>query len=46
MDKKIGIISGSGMDDPELMKNIQEKKVTTPYGEPSSNLVTGKNCGR
>ncbi len=41
MDKKIGIIGGSGMDDPELMKNIREKKVTTPYGEPSSSLVTG-----
>ncbi|TAL28355.1 MAG: S-methyl-5'-thioadenosine phosphorylase [Nitrospirae bacterium] len=39
---KIGIIGGSGMDDPRLMKNIREKKVKTPYGKPSSPLTTGK----
>ncbi|MEW6115527.1 MAG: S-methyl-5'-thioadenosine phosphorylase [Nitrospirota bacterium] len=39
---KIGIIGGSGMDDPRLMKNIKEKKVKTPYGVPSSPLTVGK----
>jgi 5'-methylthioadenosine phosphorylase len=39
---KIGIIGGSGMDDPALMKNIREKAVRTPYGAPSSKLTTGK----
>ncbi|MGO9380160.1 MAG: S-methyl-5'-thioadenosine phosphorylase [Dissulfurispiraceae bacterium] len=38
---KIGIIGGSGMDDPRLMKNIKEKTVKTPYGRPSSLLTTG-----
>ncbi len=39
---KIGIIGGSGMDDPRLMKNVREKSVKTPYGKPSSPLTTGK----
>ena len=30
---KIGIIGGSGLDDPGLMKDIREKKVKTPYGQ-------------
>ncbi len=42
---KIGIIGGSGMDDPELMKNKKEKKVKTPYGSPSSDLTSGKIAG-
>lgn len=37
----VGIIGGSGMDDPRLMKNIKEKKVKTPYGAPSSPLTRG-----
>lgn len=39
---KIGIIGGSGMNDPKLMASIREKKVKTPYGSPSSPLTTGK----
>lgn len=42
---KIGIIGGSGMDDPQLMKNIREKRVKTPYGSPSSPLTVGKIGG-
>lgn len=42
---KVGIIGGSGMDDPGLMKDIKEKKVKTPYGSPSSALTTGKIGG-
>ena len=42
MTIKIGIIGGSGMDDPELMKDIAQKSITTPYGDPSSSLITGK----
>jgi 5'-methylthioadenosine phosphorylase len=42
---KIGIIGGSGMDDPRLMQNIREKKVRTPYGDPSSHLTIGKIHG-
>jgi len=39
---KVGIIGGSGLDDPQLMKNIKEKKLKTPYGSPSSPLIIGK----
>ena len=39
---KIGIIGGSGMDDPRLMKERKEKKVKTPYGSPSSPLTVGR----
>ena len=42
---KVGVIGGSGMDDPRLMKNIIEKTVKTPYGKPSSPLTTGKIDG-
>jgi 5'-methylthioadenosine phosphorylase len=42
---KIGIIGGSGMDDPRLMQNIKGKAVKTPYGYPSSPLITGKIDG-
>lgn len=42
---KIGIIGGSGMDDPELMKDKKEKPVDTPYGKPSSDLTIGKIDG-
>jgi 5'-methylthioadenosine phosphorylase len=38
---KVGIIGGSGMDNPDLMYNIKEKKVKTPYGSPSSPLTIG-----
>lgn len=42
---KIGIIGGSGMDDPRIIKESREKKVTTPYGKPSSPLTVGKIDG-
>lgn len=42
---KIGIIGGSGLDDPKLMKDAKKKKVKTPYGAPSSPLTIGKING-
>jgi 5'-methylthioadenosine phosphorylase len=39
---KIGIIGGSGLDNPNIIKNPLEKEVTTPYGNPSSKLTVGK----
>lgn len=44
-DIKVGIIGGSGMDDPRLMWDKKEKKVKTPYGSPSSPLTIGKING-
>jgi 5'-methylthioadenosine phosphorylase len=38
---KVGIIGGTGLDDPELLENAGEKDVDTPYGNPSSPLATG-----
>ncbi|MBH10788.1 MAG: S-methyl-5'-thioadenosine phosphorylase [Candidatus Marinimicrobia bacterium] len=38
---KIGIIGGSGMEDPAFISNFNTKKVLTPYGDPSSELIIG-----
>ncbi|MDD4352933.1 MAG: S-methyl-5'-thioadenosine phosphorylase [Candidatus Nanoarchaeia archaeon] len=38
---KIGIIGGSGLDNPELLKDYKEISVSTLYGEPSSTIVKG-----
>ncbi|KAG6464609.1 hypothetical protein O3G_MSEX014632 [Manduca sexta] len=38
---KIGIIGGSGFDDPTLFENRVEKEVTTPFGKPSDVLIEG-----
>jgi len=38
---KIGIIGGSGLDDPQILKNPEEIAVDTPYGQPSSPFTVG-----
>lgn len=43
---KVGIIGGSGLDDPQLLKSAKEKHITTPYGDPSSALTVGSIEGR
>ncbi|MAF20802.1 MAG: S-methyl-5'-thioadenosine phosphorylase [Parcubacteria group bacterium] len=43
---KIGIIGGSGLDDPGIIKNAQAIRVKTPFGQPASKLVTGKINGQ
>ncbi|KAK9503824.1 hypothetical protein O3M35_010299 [Rhynocoris fuscipes] len=42
---KIGIIGGSGLDDPQLFTDVVEKNVKTPYGPPSDALLEGKIGG-
>lgn len=42
---KIGIIGGSGMNDPKLIENKRDVAVKTPYGSPSSKLTTGRLQG-
>ena len=42
---KIGIIGGSGLDDPKILKDTKEIEVDTPYGKPSSPLTVGKIKG-
>jgi 5'-methylthioadenosine phosphorylase len=39
--RKIGIIGGSGLDNPDILQNASDQIVTTPYGAPSSPLRTG-----
>ena len=39
---KIGIIGGSGLEDPKILKDAKEISVSTKFGSPSSNLTTGK----
>jgi 5'-methylthioadenosine phosphorylase len=38
---KIGIIGGSGLENPEILKTPEEKHVDTPYGIASSPLLCG-----
>jgi len=42
---KVGIIGGSGLDDPDILKEKKEINVDTPYGKPSSPLTIGKISG-
>ncbi|MFX0041638.1 MAG: S-methyl-5'-thioadenosine phosphorylase [Candidatus Hodarchaeota archaeon] len=39
---KIGIIGGSGLDNPDILKEARDIEVNTPYGKPSSPLKMGK----
>ncbi|MCP4399460.1 MAG: MTAP family purine nucleoside phosphorylase [bacterium] len=43
---KIGIIGGSGLDDPQLLHDAEECHVRTPFGEPSSPLTIGTIAGK
>lgn len=38
----VGIIGGSGLDDPDLFTEREEVVVDTPYGSPSDVLIKGK----
>ncbi len=42
---KIGIIGGSGLDDPGLLDNFKEIEAETNFGQPSSKLTVGKLGG-
>ncbi|MFP4605379.1 MAG: S-methyl-5'-thioadenosine phosphorylase [Bacteroidales bacterium] len=39
---KVGIIGGSGLEDPSILKQAETVELETPFGEPSSPLTTGK----
>lgn len=43
---EIGIIGGSGLYDVELLENVNEIKVYTPYGAPSDSIIIGEYKGR
>jgi 5'-methylthioadenosine phosphorylase len=42
---KIGIIGGSGLDNPDILENAKDLDVTTAFGKPSSRLKVGKIKG-
>jgi 5'-methylthioadenosine phosphorylase len=42
---KIGIIGGSGLDNPNILEHSSDIEVDTPYGKPSSPLKIGKIHG-
>jgi 5'-methylthioadenosine phosphorylase len=39
---KVGIIGGSGLDNPGLLKDSKEITVNTNFGRPSDKIITGK----
>ena len=41
----IGIIGGSGLDDPDILKDAQSEDVDTPFGKPSAPLSLGRIDG-
>ncbi|MDA8165216.1 MAG: S-methyl-5'-thioadenosine phosphorylase [Desulfobacteraceae bacterium] len=45
MAVKVGIIGGSGLDDPDILKDPKVVAVATPYGTPSSPLTCGAIAG-
>ncbi|KAL5288553.1 MTAP family protein [Megaselia abdita] len=42
---KVGIIGGSGLDDPDILENRVETPIKTPYGEPSDVIIQGEIKG-
>jgi len=42
---KIGIIGGSGLDNPDILEDAKDIEVETQYGKPTSVLKTGKIGG-
>lgn len=43
---KIGIIGGSGLDNPDILQNPSDLELDTPYGAPNSTLRQGRIEGR
>ncbi|WP_022663860.1 S-methyl-5'-thioadenosine phosphorylase [Desulfospira joergensenii] len=42
----VGIIGGSGLDDPDILEDPREIQTDTPYGSPSSPITSGRINGR
>ena len=43
---KLAVIGGSGVYDMEALRDIEERHVTTPFGEPSDAITVGTLAGR
>jgi len=46
MQAEFGVIGGTGLYDPELLKNVQEIMVETPFGKPSDAITVGELGGK
>ncbi|MCW3998374.1 MAG: S-methyl-5'-thioadenosine phosphorylase [Candidatus Bathyarchaeota archaeon] len=46
MQAKIGIIGGTGLYDPDLLKNVKELTIDTPYGPTSDSIIIGELAGK
>jgi 5'-methylthioadenosine phosphorylase len=42
----IGIIGGSGFDDPQILRDARTKEIVTPFGKPSDKLLIGTINGK
>jgi 5'-methylthioadenosine phosphorylase len=42
---QVGIIGGSGLDDPGILRQAEERILTGPYGQPSSPVTCGEISG-
>jgi 5'-methylthioadenosine phosphorylase len=46
MQAEFGVIGGTGLYDPKLLKNVREITVETPYGKPSGAITLGELSGK
>lgn len=46
MQAEIGIIGGTGLNDPKLFRNLEEVTIDTPYGAPSDTISIGELAGK
>ncbi|CAJ0937506.1 unnamed protein product, partial [Mesorhabditis belari] len=45
MKTKVGIIGGSGLEDPQILENARQIEMETPFGKPSDVLIEGEIGG-
>ncbi|MEJ2732581.1 MAG: S-methyl-5'-thioadenosine phosphorylase [Anaerolineae bacterium] len=43
---KLAVIGGSGVYDIEALANVEERHISTPFGDPSDSIVIGTLSGR
>ena len=46
MEKRIGIIGGSGLYHIEGIENLRRERINTPFGDPSDKLDMGRLNGK
>jgi 5'-methylthioadenosine phosphorylase len=43
---KLAVIGGSGVYDMEALTDVEERQITTPFGDPSDHIVVGTLSGK